>query len=617
MAKWDNERRVLNHEHTRFWRHQLQEVAEPNLQRDIFPYDEVSRIDFDHKLIPISPAKEIFITDTTFRDGQQARPPFTVKQVVDLYDLLNKLGGPNGVIRQSEFFLYSQRDKETLGKCLEKGYRFPEITGWIRANKKDLKLVKEMGLKETGILTSASDYHIFFKFNKKRKQVFEEYLEVVRAALDLGIVPRCHFEDVTRADIYGFCVPFAQALMRLREESGINVKIRLCDTLGYGVTYPGAALPRAVDKLVRAMIDDAGVPGELLEWHGHNDFHKVLINATTAWLYGCAAANGAILGFGERTGNPPLEGLIIEYISLHGQNNGIETTVITEIAQYAEREIGVNIPLNYPLVGMDFNTTSAGIHIDALLKSEEVYNIFDTDKILNRPPSIIITDKSGLAGIAHWINTHLKLKGEKRVDKRHPGLAKINKWVITQYDQGRVTSISHEEMERQARKHLPEYFISDFDRIKARAHAMAAHLLEEIIELAGMKSMKPKMIEPLLTHLISDHPFIQFAYVTDMEGQKITRNITQVIDKAKYEMVGLHEDYSNRSWFIEPLKDGRIHVSELYTSKITGSLCLTVSGPIRDKDGQIVGICGLDIKFEDLTKMEGEEEVKPIWKVKE
>src|SRR4030042_6853027 len=267
--------------------------------------------------------------------------------------------------------------------------------------------------------------------------------------------PRGHFEDVTRADLFGFCVPFAQALMRLREESGVDIKIRLCDTMGYGVTYPGAALPRAVDKLVRAMIDDAGVPGELLEWHGHNDFHKVLVNASTAWLYGCAAANGAILGFGERTGNTPLEGLIIEYIGLRGDTNGIDTAVITEIAQYAEREMGVSIPLNYPLVGMDFNATGAGIHIDGMIKSEEIYNIFNTDRILKRPLSIMITDKSGLAGVAYWANMHLMLAGEKRVDKRHPGVAKIYKWVIEQYDQGRITSISHGEMERQARKHLP------------------------------------------------------------------------------------------------------------------------------------------------------------------
>ncbi len=142
MAKWDKERRVLNHEHTEFWRYTLQDVPKPNLQRDVFPYDEVCHIDFDHKIIPISPARELFITDTTFRDGQQARPPFTVKQIVDLFDLLHRLSGPNGVVRQTEFFLYSERDKEALRKSLEKGYRYPEITGWVRANKKDLKLVR-------------------------------------------------------------------------------------------------------------------------------------------------------------------------------------------------------------------------------------------------------------------------------------------------------------------------------------------------------------------------------------------------------------------------------------------------------------------------------------------
>jgi len=614
MAKWDAERRVLNHEHTRFWRYTLQDVAEPNLQRAVFPYDEVCRIDFDHKILPISPAPDRFITDTTFRDGQQARPPFTVLQIVDLFDLLHRLSGPRGIVRQTEFFLYSDRDREAVERCRERGYPFPEITGWIRANRKDLKRVQEMGLKETGVLTSVSDYQIFLKLNKRRRQVFEEYLDIVRGALEMNLIPRCHFEDVTRADIYGFCVPFAQALMRLREESGVDIKIRLCDTMGYGVTYPGAALPRAVDKLVRAMIDDAGVPGALLEWHGHNDFHKVLINAAWAWLYGCAAVNGAILGFGERTGNTPLEGLVIEYIGLRGDSEGMDTTVITDIAEYVKREMGVIIPANYPLVGIDFNATGAGIHIDGVIKNEEIYNIFDTEKILNRSTTVVITDKSGLAGIAHWVNAHLTLSGERRVDKRHPGIAKIYKWVMDQYAAGRMTSISHGEIERQARRHLPEYFVSDFDRIKWQAREMAAHLLEETLETPQLKSMKPKLIEPLLKKLVGEHPFIQYAYATDMEGRKITKNITQVVDKAKYEKVGRHEDYSNRTWFIEPLKDGQVHVSELYTSRMTGRLCLTVSGPIREARGQIIGVCGLDIKFEDLAKAERKENLKPAAK---
>ena len=584
----------------------LLDTQEPNLYRNIFPYNEVCRVEFDNKFVFVDPPEEIFITDTTFRDGQQARPPYTVEQIVNLFDMIHKLGGPNGVIRQSEFFLYSEKDKEAVRKCLERNYRYPEITGWIRAAKEDFRLIKEMGLKETGILTSVSDYHIFLKLKKNRRVVLGEYLSTVSSALDLGIIPRCHFEDITRADIYGFCVPFAQDLMRLSEEAKLPVKIRLCDTLGYGVPYSGASLPRSVPKVIRSMIDDAGVPSECLEWHGHNDFHKGFINATTAWLYGCAAANGTLLGFGERTGNPPLEGLIIEYISLVGQSNGIDTTMITEIRNYLERVIGVIIPPNMPLVGANFNATSAGIHADGILKNEEIYNIFNTAKILNRPISVSVNDKSGLAGIAQWINSHFALTGKDRVEKTHPGVAKINRWVTRQYEDGRTTSISDQEMEKVTRKYLAEIFVSEFDRLKARAREMAAHIIERVIEEPAMRSMVPSEMESVLQSLVDDYPYLQYVYVVDIQGRKITRTICQPVDRAKFANVAPEENYSDRPWFIGPLKDGKIHVTDLYSSKHTGALCITLSGPIRDRAGEIRGILGLDIRFEDLTRSEEE-----------
>jgi len=584
----------------------LLDIQEPNLYRSIFPYDEVCRVEFDNKFVFTDPPEEIFITDTTFRDGQQARPPYTVEQIADLYEMLHKLGGTNGVIRQCEFFLYSEKDKEAVRKCQEKNYRYPEITGWIRAVKEDFKLVKEMGLKETGILTSVSDYHIFLKLKKNRRVVMREYLSIVSAALDLGIVPRCHFEDITRADIYGFCVPFAQDIMRLSEEAKLPVKIRLCDTLGYGVPYPSAALPRCVPKIIRAMIDDAGVPSEYLEWHGHNDFHKGFINATTAWLYGCAAANGTLLGFGERTGNSPIEGLIVEYIGLMGHNNGVDTTMITEIRNYLERAVSVHIASNMPFVGANFNSTSAGIHADGILKNEEIYNIFNTAKILNRPISISVNDKSGLAGIAQWINSHFALTGKDRVEKTHPGVAKINRWVTKQYEDGRTTSISDPEMEKVARKYLAEIFVSEFDILKARAREMAYHIIERVIEEPGMKSMEPKKVELILQSLVDDYPYLQYVYVVDLQGKKITRTICQPVDQAKFAHVPAGEDYSDRPWFIEPLKDGKIHVTDLYSSKHTGALCITLSGPIRNDMGEIRGILGLDIRFEDLTKSDEE-----------
>lgn len=454
MIKFNKERRTLERED---YQYELQDVPEPNLFRDIYTYEMPPLMCFNHRHVPMSPAKDIWITDTTFRDGQQALPPFSVEQIVRLFSLLHKLSGPKGKIRQSEFFLYTDKDKEAVRKCQELGYEFPEITGWIRADKRDFKLVKEMGLKETGILTSASDYHIFKKLKKNRKQVLEDYLDVVKAALEEGIIPRCHFEDITRADFYGFVIPFAQELMRLSKESGIPIKIRACDTLGYGVSYPGVMLPRSVNGIAYGLNKLAGVPSELLEWHGHNDFYRGLNNAVTAWLFGCSAANGTLLGIGERTGNTPIESLIIEYIGQRGDLDGMDTSVITEVAQYFEKEIGYKIPHNQPLVGANFNVTRAGIHVDGLMKDQEIYNIFDTEKVLNRPVDIGITDKSGAAGIAYWLNSRLHIPEQSKLTKNDAGVLAIKDWVDAQYAEGRTTGISDEEMYEQARIHYSEW----------------------------------------------------------------------------------------------------------------------------------------------------------------
>ena len=196
----------------------LVDVEKPNVFRNLFHYDEIPKIAFNDRIVPHCMPDEIWITDTTFRDGQQSRAPYSTDQIVKLYDYLHRLGGPEGKIRQSEFFLYSKKDRDAVYKCLERGYRFPEVTSWIRANKKDFELVKEIGLKETGILVSCSDYHIFYKLKTTRKKAMEQYLSVIRECLETGISPRCHLEDITRSDIYGFVIPFCLELMHLMEE---------------------------------------------------------------------------------------------------------------------------------------------------------------------------------------------------------------------------------------------------------------------------------------------------------------------------------------------------------------------------------------------------------------
>ena len=331
---------------------------------------------------------------------------------------------------------------------MERGYEFPEVTSWIRANKQDFLLVKQMGMKETGILVSCSDYHIFYKMKMTRREAMEHYLSIVKECLEIGVAVRCHLEDITRADIYGYVIPFCLELMKLRQQYGIPIKVRCCDTMGYGVNYPGAVIPRSVPGIIYGILTHAGVPSELIEWHGHNDFYKAVSNSTTAWLYGACGINTSLFGIGERTGNTPLEAMVFEYAQLKGNLGGMDTTVITELAEYYEKEIGYHIPERTPFVGRNFNVTRAGIHADGLLKNEEIYNIFDTDKFLNRPVEVAVSNTSGAAGIAHWLNTHYHLKGDRAIEKTSELVAMIKAWVDQEYDGGRVTVMSAPELEK-------------------------------------------------------------------------------------------------------------------------------------------------------------------------
>lgn len=431
----------------KIYKYELQDVEEPNLYRDIYDYDSVPKVAFNHRRVPMNMPEEIRITDTSFRDGQQSVEPYTVEQIVALYKLLSKLGGPYGIISQTEFFIYSKKDREAVEKCQALGLKFPEITTWIRASKEDFKLVKDLGIRETGILVSCSDYHIFKKMKMTRSECMKHYLEVVSLAFEAGLVPRCHFEDITRADFYGFVVPFVNELTEMSRQAGIPVKIRACDTMGYGVPYPGAALPRSVAGIVYGLRHYADVPSDMLEWHGHNDFYKAVVNASTAWMYGAGAVNCSLLGIGERTGNVPLEAMVFEYASLRGSFDGMDPTVITEIADYFRNEIGYDIPEMTPFVGRNFNTTRAGIHADGLLKDEEIYNIFNTKKLLNRPAGVAVSKTSGLAGIAYWINENYGLEGLDALDKRDPLVAELKEWVDGEYAGGRVSALSNHELE--------------------------------------------------------------------------------------------------------------------------------------------------------------------------
>jgi citrate (Re)-synthase len=299
------------------------------------------------------------ITDTTLRDGaQDSRFAIFPPEVrLRYYDLLHRLDNNTGTIYAVEAFIYQKRDVWTLEKLLERGYEWPRVTTWTRATPKDIKLLVDVSqgkVKETGMLASASDHHIFDKLGyASKEEAIEKYLAPIRTALENNITPRVHLEDCTRADIHGWVIPFMQ---RVLEESRGIAKFRICDTIGWGSPDPYAALPWGVPRLYDVIRRETGAE---LEFHGHNDFGLATANSIASWRYGGKKVNVAFAGLGERTGNTSLEQMVAALIRHYG-DPGFDLTALEEMKTLIDTEV-TPLPDRAPIIGEVF-TTTAGIH---------------------------------------------------------------------------------------------------------------------------------------------------------------------------------------------------------------------------------------------------------------
>lgn len=423
---------------------------EMELFKNIFPYYSPPLLVYEG----FDPKKnKIFLTDTTLRDGQQGWRTLTVEESLEIYEILHKLSGKDGIIRTTELFPYTPKDREVISKIVSKGYEYPEPIGWIRANNSDLDLILQTELKKTVLLCSISDYHIYFKLGINREEAFKKYLSVISRALSKGISLKVSLEDITRADIKNVAVPFIRKVQELSEEYSTPVIIKIADTLGVGLPFSESPIPRGIPRLVKTIISETPISGENLEFHGHNDFHLVVANHMAAWLNGVTYSNCTLFGVGERAGNCPLEAMLIVYKELLGESAEIDLTPLKDAVKLF-RKLGFEVPDHYPLVGNNAFKTKAGIHIDGMLKNPEVYLPFDPEKVLGIKPKVEINSYSGRAGVVYWIVStfnvkHDHIKSDKRVDLIYSEILKM-------FEEGRKNSLSDLEMLNLVAKYMPE-----------------------------------------------------------------------------------------------------------------------------------------------------------------
>ncbi|HEX6800592.1 MAG TPA: hypothetical protein VF116_22965 [Ktedonobacterales bacterium] len=425
--------------------HPIPEPTAPEYFEQSFPRDAFPAYVWADGRPPTLPA-EVWTTETTHRDGQQGGLPLSTERSLRIYDIFCRFTGRSGAIRQAEFFVYRPSDRAALEGALERyhGGAPIEPTTWIRATPKDVALIRDLGVRETGMLASASDYHTFHKFTPGgRNQAAQMYLSAVQSALDAGIRPRLHLEDATRAPM-DFMAPFIEAVLEMAAPYGeqLRPKFRICDTMGLGLPYEDVALPRSIPRLFAA-IRGLGLQPADLEFHPHNDTWMIVPNCLAAIRAGCAVINGTSLGKGERSGNAPLEAVLLHLLGMgYFPGEKPDFTALNELVTlYAE--MGEPVPAKYPLYGRDAHRTRAGVHADGLNKFWWMYAPFNVLELLGRPLEVSLTKDSGVAGLIFVLRQHLGLD----VHKDDPRLQAVYAWLLAEFDNGRQTSVEWEELE--------------------------------------------------------------------------------------------------------------------------------------------------------------------------
>jgi isopropylmalate/homocitrate/citramalate synthase len=418
-------------------------------------YDDLPKIK-----LPLG--QEVFISDSTIRDGSQM--PGVVmsrSQKLQIYEYLHKIG-----IEKLEAFLFNKRDKEAARSMLNRGYEFPEVTGWARANPADIDIILEMdGIKETGILMSVSDSHIIDKMGLPNREAAEEkYLDALQYAVDHGLRTRAHIEDMTRADNYGFVFPLCKKIIEIDPDC----TIRLCDTLGMGVPFDGVDEPYGIPHMVRHLKDVVGVKN--IETHVHDDYGLGMANSLAGYWYGANWSSLTFLGIGERAGNTELEKIVLFLIQRVEGFEKYDLKAATEFGQFMETELGIRVPRNKAVVGRNIFAHESGIHTAGVIKNPFTYEAY-LPELVGGKRLLLIGDSSGMEVLRHKVQETLNelMKVRTKVLKKDPRLKAIQSEIQRLYDNElRVSCISDEEL----KGYVEKYFMFE-PMIESETHERA------------------------------------------------------------------------------------------------------------------------------------------------
>ncbi len=333
--------------------------------------------------------KDIYIYDTTLRDGEQTPGVcFTKEQKLNIARKLDELG-----INQIEagFPIVSEREAEIVKAIANEGLN-ADILALCRTLKKDID--KAIDCDVDGIITfiATSPLHLKYKFNgKSLDDILKMGVEAVEYAKDHGLFVAFSAEDATRTPIEDLI-----KVHRAAEESGAD-RVHIADTAG-------CATPQSMEFICKKLKEN--LKKAHIGVHCHNDFGFAVINSIYGLIGGAKAVSTTVNGIGERAGNAALEELIMALTVLYDVDLGLNLEVLPELCKMVEEYSGIKLPKNKPIVGELVFSHESGIHVDAVIENPLTYEPFLPEKIgIKR--NIVLGKHSGCRAVAY----KLKLMG--------------------------------------------------------------------------------------------------------------------------------------------------------------------------------------------------------------
>lgn len=323
--------------------------------------------------------KEIYIVDTTLRDGEQtAGVVFANDEKIAIASMLSELG-----VDQLEVGIPTMGgdEKEAIKTIVKRNLK-SSIMAWNRAVIKDIEQSIDCGVDAVAISISVSDIHIKHKLKTSREWVIENMVKSVEFAKKNGLYVSVNGEDASRAD-KEFLVEFINAA----KSAGAD-RFRYCDTVGI-------MEPFKINKDIKYLYEKTNFD---IEMHTHNDFGMATANAIGGIMAGASHVGVTVNGLGERAGNAALEEVLMALMYVYNFDGKIDTKMFREVSEYVSRASGRVLPAWKAIVGDNMFAHESGIHADGAIKNPKNYEAFDPS-IVGLERQIVIGKHSGKAAI--------------------------------------------------------------------------------------------------------------------------------------------------------------------------------------------------------------------------